>query len=190
MNNLTLVFALLFLPFIAFNQTFVEQHFPTKDGRIFYQDVIKVDSITSNQLYIKTKQWVTDVYNSNEVVQVDEKKEGLIVIKSFIKKGHNDFILNPKNWYTFTIELKENRYRYTLKDIVYDFDIILSGKKMHYSHLLEDFLDEPGSSVKGRKKERVIAFYKEYCDELNNDFNNIITSHARAMLTSSGNDRW
>jgi len=102
--------------------------FPVKDSMIFYSGVVVMnDSISKDALFKKAKSAVTSVLKSDkDIIQSQDLDIGLIVSKGFIVKGHNMYIKNPQMWFTFRIEVKDGKYKYSLTDVTYKFDVSVS----------------------------------------------------------------
>lgn len=91
-----------------------------ENGKINFNDVVKVDSVSSKELYVRAKQFFVNIFKSaNDVVQMDDKESGIIV-----GKGFNDIYIkilaNPvaiQMWYSIKIQCKDGRYKYEIYDI-------------------------------------------------------------------------
>lgn len=86
----------------------------------FQWDIIDSISLSKNQIYSNTKVFIAKHWKSGkDVIQVDDKEEGVIVIKGIksfnVKAWLNIFTYNYV--YTLTFKMKENRFRITLNDI-------------------------------------------------------------------------
>lgn len=89
-------------------------------GKITYTEVVKIDSMNKQELYSKAREWVAKKCNdSKDVIQMDDKENGKIIIKAlftvYIKSlGYNlDY---GQIHYTFSIFLKDGRYKYEIND--------------------------------------------------------------------------
>lgn len=178
-------------------QDYVENNFPTENGLIRYSEVVKVDSsLKADDLYLNAKVWTARGFKSGKaVIETDDKARGLIIIKSFIAKGHNAQIKNPKKWFMLKLEIKDGRYRYTLDDVRYEFDISfvnpISGAPYH-EHIdkpFEEWVMTP-SEVKYSEKKRkeVEAGVNDYCKELNTAFVAIINEMKESMKKAQEDD--
>ena len=53
-----------------------------KTGKIVYSEIVKVDSTSSPELYLRAKTWFVRNFNSaNNVIQLDDKESGKIIGK-------------------------------------------------------------------------------------------------------------
>lgn len=75
-------------------------------------------NLNKTELYSNAKKWIAFNYkNYKEVLDIDDKAEGLISGKGY--KADNPILETGFN-YNFLIEIKEAKWRFTIKDIVYN----------------------------------------------------------------------
>lgn len=78
---------LLFLPTILFSfvihsQEPAEGVFPLRDGAIYYEKIITLDSVSRESIYRAVKSWGVNAFKSQkDVLQADDKEIGLIAYK-------------------------------------------------------------------------------------------------------------
>lgn len=182
MRNL-LPLILGFLPIISFSQNLIEENFPTENGLINYNEVVQVDSsLTAEDLYINAKKWLVVAFKSSKsVVQTDDKEAKLIIVKSFISKGHNSYISSPQNWFTLKIEMKDGRYRYSLYDIRYEFYVSVMGQRSHTESTLEQWMKSNDKPMTDSKRQKVNEELTKYCKELDSEFRAVISSIKSGM---------
>lgn len=109
-----LLVLLVLLPMLSFGQE-----------RLTYTNVVKVDSISKNELYNRAKLWMASAYNSsNDVIQIGNKEEGQIIGKASIKYLSRVFVGSATTGgyikYTIKIFVKEGRYKYEITDFIHD----------------------------------------------------------------------
>ncbi len=93
-----------------------------ESGKITYLDVVKMDSIPTDTLFKRLKNWVKFTYPTSKTT-VDS------VSKNIATRGRCLVYLNPGVLkeihgairYDLTIELKENRYRYVFTNFVFEY---------------------------------------------------------------------
>ncbi|AIM38285.1 hypothetical protein KO02_17535 [Sphingobacterium sp. ML3W] len=112
---------LLMLPLFTKAQKVVDRvTMPTKDGSVFYEEVVSVDSnLVKNVLYIRALKWFADNFNdSNEVKQVEDKENGKIV-GSGIFESRKNVLTGGFDRISFMIDItvKDGRYRVQFYDI-------------------------------------------------------------------------
>jgi len=93
--------------------------------KLKYEKVIKVDSLTADQLYMKLRSWVAKTYNSaNDVIQMDDKANHLIIGKGQIRYDPKVYIGSDGTRgyisYTIQLEMKDGRYRYIIYDFIHE----------------------------------------------------------------------
>lgn len=80
-----------------------------------YSEVVNVTG-KSDQLYNKALEWFAVYFaSSNDVIQIKDKEAGKIVAKFII--GNINGI--PPTSATFIVYLKDDRYKYSINDIIY-----------------------------------------------------------------------
>lgn len=91
---------------------------PLKDGVVTYTNVVEVDGVDKEQLYLRAKKWFVIVYKSaKDVIQLDDKENGEI-----IGKGNFSIVYYsraPSIDHTITISVKDGRFKYLITDLVY-----------------------------------------------------------------------
>lgn len=142
---------------------------PQKNGKVYYSDIIKVDSVSKVELYNRAKRWVVDIFNSaKDVTQLDNKEEGELIIKSYFLSDAYWVIINRLNIYnTIKIYVKDNRYKYEIVDISISFD------NKEWMFPIETWYEKYSISSKSNYK------------KINTEFETIILSLENAMKTKS-----
>ncbi len=91
---------------------------PFIDGMINYTRVVNIDSASKDDLYKRAKNWVVHNYVSpKNVIQVDDKEEGKIICTG-------TFVIHfggktPSIRHTLEIDVKDNKYRYSMTNFYY-----------------------------------------------------------------------
>jgi len=110
-----------------------EQIYSIKDGKIHYEEVVPVDNTSADELFFRAKLLVADRYvSSSDVTKLEDKENGLIIVKALFIIAHNQFVNNGRISYTLKLETKDNRYKYTITDLRYKFNI-------RYEHINRDY---------------------------------------------------
>ena len=137
---------------------------PEKDGKIFFEEIILVDTVNKEQLYKRAKLWVINSFkNEKYVTSTDDKELGEL-------KGTGRFsILKDQDvLFTFRVSIKDFKYKYNFSDIVYldnngnrtsidlqyYYDYYKSGKKLGRGMMIK-YLKESKSKI-----EQLIASLK------------------------------
>lgn len=91
---------------------------------LIYSEVIKVDSVSKDELYNRSSSWFATVYNNSKaVIQLENKTEGQIIGKASMRytptilnaSGRTAGIIN----YTIKLFLKDGRYKYEITDFIH-----------------------------------------------------------------------
>ena len=176
-----LAFILLFIPLVSFGQEFKYQN-------NIASVVFNVDSISYKEIHSRAVSAIANIYNNaNNVIQMNDKESGKLVIKGSSSILIKNPIKNmyPKNKYisedwellyshTINIDTKDGRYRvvYTVSNPEYDggpnvignipFDGIKffnyeNSNEEDISSYIEDKLSASGMGIIGKKKKVIYA---------------------------------
>ena len=101
-----------------------DQIYKMKDSKIHYEEVVNTEGIDANELYLRSKLFIANAYvSSSDVTKFEDKENGIIIVKALFPHAHNKFINRGRVTYTLKIEVKDNRYKYTITDLRYKFNI-------------------------------------------------------------------
>lgn len=93
----------------------VEQSFGTQ---LTYTSVMDIPNLSKDEIYVKIKHWLAEAYNNlNEVLQLDDKLNGLMIVKGsmrFVDAGPY-----YEGWvrYTLKIQVKDGKFKIEMKDL-------------------------------------------------------------------------
>jgi hypothetical protein len=118
--NLSLLTMALLLGHVALAQdsTF---SLPTKNGAIFYQQVISVDSVPKSELFDRGRMWAVDYFNSaKDVIQIADKDAGQLTGKGIFVLANTKYSLGYQSSvkFTFNIQYKDEKYRVQFYDFI------------------------------------------------------------------------
>lgn len=116
-------YLLLFILLFQLNSIIAQEIiFPIDEntGKIVFSEVVQVDGKSKNDLYFSARKWFVNSFKSSQnVIQLDDKDEGLIV-----GKANLDVRLSSKHRqnaghvsFTVKIEFKDGRYRYNFTNL-------------------------------------------------------------------------
>jgi len=95
------------------------QEFPIseKTGKVSYEGVVKLDSLSSSDIYTRANEWFAITFNSaKSVIQMND-----INSKKIIGKGSTSVLFRSFDggqfFYTISFFAKEGRYKYIITDI-------------------------------------------------------------------------
>jgi len=108
--------------FINFNSTAQVVMPKDENGKIIYMDVVKEDSVSQDSIYKRINEWVKFTYPKSKTT-IDT------IGKRFVTRGRFLVYVNPGVLkeihgairYDLTIELKDNRYRYTFTNFIFEY---------------------------------------------------------------------
>lgn len=124
-NKISFVALMLSLcQFYVLSQSF---DFPkNENGEVEYSEVVESE-FSKDVLFSNAKKWVVDNFGSyKDVVQYEDKEEGKLIVRGVSKvKYFSEFVIfgmivkNSEHIsFKMTIECKDNKYRYTMDDII------------------------------------------------------------------------
>jgi hypothetical protein len=88
-------------------------------NKIVFSEVVKVDSVSKDELYTRAREWFAKTFKSaQDVLQMDDKESGKLIGKGS-SKGVNHLQLSTNSFYLnymISITIKDGRYRYEVTD--------------------------------------------------------------------------
>ena len=118
--------------------------------------------------------------SAKDATQSDDKEAKTIIIKSYISKGHNTFLTDPRNWFVLKIEMKDGRYKYTLTDIQYKFTVNFNGASAKTDKPLEEWA-KPDINMSERRQQKYTEVQTTYLQELDAEFKAIIADMTKSI---------
>jgi hypothetical protein len=117
---------LLLLPLTCLAQT--KSIFPLKDGKVYYEKIIQVDSVDQSLLHNRAKAWALSYFRSQkDALQTEDKESGILVYKGFYtlafkgaKIKNIETIYEWKVWSTYTILTKDGKAKIINTDVLID----------------------------------------------------------------------
>jgi hypothetical protein len=151
---------------------------------ISYTDVLHVDSVSKQELYLRAREWFTKYYNNAEnVLQMDDKEGGRLIGKSRFKVFHSSILGDQPSGhihYTLTFYIKDGRYKYEISDFYHT-----GEKPMYDGGTCEYMLSKVKNIWDGPR-------YKYYLQQIQPNVYTIIQSFIDVMNTpaSKAKDNW
>lgn len=85
-------------------------------GRFLYQEVVEVPG-AKDDLYVKAQTWFVNTFrDAKEVIQLQDKDAGRVMGKGLFRLTL--VMLTRSIHFTITIDVKDDRYRYTITDFI------------------------------------------------------------------------
>jgi len=149
--NTGLLLLFLFIPFLSFTQTKTIP-FDAETKKIKFQQVIEEEG-NQMELFNRCIFWLNDYYKDPvRVTTVRDAPSGKIMGKHTIRLTYTDDkgieSIGPTVVYEFTIEMKDNRYRYTITDLLlktasrFEIERWLDKDDPAYDPRWENYLDQ------------------------------------------------
>jgi hypothetical protein len=117
--NSAIVCVIFFLHFNASAQVVLPKD---ETGKITYLDVVKKDSIPSDSLFKRMEQWVKFTYAKSKMT-IDPASKRAVTRGRFLVYTNPGVLkeIHGAIRYDISIEIKENRYRYTFTNFVFEY---------------------------------------------------------------------
>jgi len=184
MNKIILI---LFI-FFSSNNANAQLHdkFPFNEkGEIVYSEVVNIKGADKTDLYRKAKIFfVDDMLSTGNIVQLDDKENGIIIGKGFLTIPiQNKKLSLPVNLhFTIKVEVKDDRYRYEIYSLRYE-------TKATSFTAEELFAKEKSAEYKKAKKNaRDIA--DQYLDRTITVVDNIVATLKEYMSSNNNKKDW
>ena len=102
------------------SQSHIAGILPLKEGKVSYEGVIPLDSVSKNELYVRAQRWFIHTYSSaNDVIQYEDKEGGQLIGKGvftvYWKINRSSGRTLPV-YHTIDIRIKEGRYKLIISD--------------------------------------------------------------------------
>lgn len=190
----------VFIPIVMNAQEPAVGVFPVRDGEVYYEKIIGLDSVNKQEIFKRTKIWAVDAFRSQKnALQTEDKEDGFIIYKTNFTELFTmpslAAIPNPKpDVWTFYCTIKFLIKDSKCKIIIYDFDFespnIIYPKKenpiLNYRSAMEPELRKWLMSKPNKNKffENVRTTFLS----ANNTVNEIITSYEKMIVNKENSE--
>lgn len=105
-----------------------------RDTALVFSDVISVDSVTSDELFLRARTWFAKTYkSSSDVLEVNDKQSGELSGNAAITYNYESFMAPDRTLsgfvrYQISVFVKDGRYRYELSNFRHEGSISLQSK--------------------------------------------------------------
>jgi len=124
---LTLIFTLILL--IPINaQEKLKDLLPLMNDKVTYTNIIKVDSVSKDEIYNRAKHWLAYNYDN---FKIDNKDE--LISRGHIQVGYAQI------WQTITIKIKDGRYKYEITNFQVIMHNVSDGSSVEVDAPLEKY---------------------------------------------------
>jgi hypothetical protein len=147
---------------------------------VTYGGVIEVPGAKKSELYSRAREWYTTNFGSAKaVLEMDDREDGKLIGKGFAKFGFGKPI-DWAMWRTVKIEVKDEKYRYTITDFILGGPATTPDSGMHP---IEAWL--ASTIKKGKEPGKAVT---SVLDGIQSTTNNEVTSLNKAMRKDVGRD--
>lgn len=174
--------------------------FPLKDGQIFYEKIIVVDSASKAEIFKRTKIWAVDAFRSQKnALQTEDKEEGFIIYKTNFSVPFTFPAIaampNPQTYSwtffcTMKFLIKDNKCKIIIYDFNFEGESVYSQKRqnliLNYRSSTEPELKK-GLMSKGNR-EKFYINTKTTFQAANSTTNNIIDSFEKMIKSKENSD--
>lgn len=164
-----------------------EDIYSIKNDQIHYEGVVPVDNANANDLFTRGKLFIAENYvSSPDVTKLEDKDSGILLIKALFSIAHNNLVSRGRVSYSLKIETKDNRYKYTITNIRYKFNVT-------YQYINKDFdedLIQWGFSSAGYDSKSSYDKLMGFHQSINDYFLNLINTLNTQMQRETKGDDW
>lgn len=162
------------------------EYLPLENGEITYSEVVPVENVDKDELFVRANEWIVKSFNSSkDVIQFNDKEAGRIVCKTLTTlsagKGMSAAIMEIH--YLITIETRDGRYRIAATDFIHHYSVKVGQITNEGENRLEQYflLKEP------KKKE--LEMNMELARKLSTFIEGVFFS-AEASISETKDDDW
>lgn len=124
---------------------------PSKDGKVFYTEVINTEGVSSKELYANTKIWIANTFKSaKSVIQSDVEGVSIVI------KGRLSYVTDGDSPFTLTVQFRDGRYRYELTDLIMDMNV--AGRSIVYPIENAPFIKECNMNSLKKYNDFIVSF--------------------------------
>jgi hypothetical protein len=183
----------VFVSIPSFSQKYINildipRDLPIVDGKVTYQGIIEIEGASMAQLHGYAKKFIAETYKSTDAaIDMDDIINGVIVVK-----GRSDV---PLKWveqhgrwvkdvqirastnHILIFDLKDDKFRYSIKEIAQDNQSLYGGSIESHVSLRESY--NPSSKYKRRELGRInySAAYVVGCHEYFQNYSNRLETY-------------
>lgn len=172
------------LTFVFFQLTDQLASLPYNDqtNQIEYTSVIQT-SLNKDEIHISARKWMVNQFqDAKQVIQIDDKKEGLIIGKGILNTGLSNL------YFTIEVESKERRYKYTLKDFQHQLRYSSNVPHGDYNkYKLKEVID---GTVMFKKNGNIKPAKAEYREQIVRQIEDLISSLNNSISDGNKDDNW
>ncbi len=175
MKNILLIFLILSFSSLIAQEELYKRELPLNDdNRIEFEEIIEIPNKTKTDLYLLSKTWIIENYNSaNDVIQMDDKEAGKIISKgiySYLQYG-----IDYKLHHILKIYTKDGKVKINLSSLYFHYSFMDAKAETPIRELIIDGLYKKNGKVNmGSKehKEKLILFWESTKNSIINELNN------------------
>jgi hypothetical protein len=185
MKHVTVILFLL-LTAIAAESQMIDELPKDEQGNLNFNEVVKVDSASKEQLYFRTKEYFANTFKSaKDVIQLDDKESGTMIGKAwtaiYIRVMGNP--VHVRMWYSLKIQCKEGRYKAEIYDVSYQGDTGPPGYP-------NEMFDRKSYFKNNGQPRDVLEKYKTETVKTTNDILNSIQLAMKKSSVAASKDDW
>ena len=165
--------------------------FPIKDGKVYYERIVDIDSVSKTELFKRAKVWALSSFASQKsALQSEDKEIGLLNYKTYITEAFENpkmygIKLGPtygKFWFTITFYFKEGRAKIVFDNVSIEDETDIEN----YEYLIQK--STPKSMKKRGYDKQMLQEAMVTFKKVNARFNELMEDCAKALSTKSEAD--
>ena len=162
--------------------------------KITYTDKVFVDSATNKQeLFSRAREWFAKTYkSSSKVIQMEDKESGKIIGKALMQVYHKGLGMSFESGYinyTFSIYIKDGKYKYEVTDFYHTGQYVGNGKRIADYGTCENMINTTDNDLGFSRQ----STYNYYLFQMDNNIKSLIVDLKTAMAVKGeglNNDNW
>lgn len=166
-------------------------------GNVVFSKVIQAEGLFKDDLYDRCKMCIVEIFNSaNDVVQLDDKQAGILMVKGFSKQSSDDVLgmqSSGQIWFTLKIECRDERYKITMHQIRCRNNSKYIGNGITLPEVnfgAEELTDDVCLNRKGRVKTAGDGFWRRLVIDCATETFAGIEEYIRSVQVSNESDNW
>jgi len=161
-------------------------------NKITYSEVVKVDSVSKQELFSRAREWFAKAYkNSSKVIQMEDKESGKIVGKALMQVYHKALGMTFESGYinyTISIYIKDGKYKYEFVDFYHTGQYVGNGNRIPDYGICENMIHTKDKNM-GISYQKT---YNYYLLQMDRNITVLVEDLKLSMLSKSknNNDNW
>ncbi|MBV7531330.1 DUF4468 domain-containing protein [Chitinophaga sp. sic0106] len=120
---------------VIFGQDSIYHVFPAKDGKIYYERIIEVNSVSADVLFSRAQDWALKNYNkSKSAEQINDREGGVLAYKGYFEKPffvsavYGSKVTDMRRvWSLLRVYVKDGKVKAVISDVAIESNVFGSN---------------------------------------------------------------